>query len=116
MKVSHEGIGESVVTFYNSKQHPAAVGVPVKMSANGEVSACVSGDKFFGVCIACDSEFTAVQTAGYVKLGYTGATVPTVGFVSLAADGSGGAAVNASGREFLVIDVDKTSASAGVVL
>lgn len=115
MKVSHEGIGESVVTFYNSTEHPVADGEPVKMSANGEVAACESGDKFFGVCIACDTDFTAVQTAGYVKLGYTGETAPVVGFVSLAADGNGGAAVNTAGRELLVIDVDATNASIGIM-
>ena len=106
MKVSHEGIGESVVTFYNSLEHPALVGEPVKMSANGEVCACESGDKFFGICIACDEELAAVQTEGYIQVAYTGATVPSVGFVNLAADGKGGVTADTEGKEFLVVDVD----------
>lgn len=116
MKVSHEGIGENVVTFYNNTEHPVSAGEPVKMSANGEVCACENGDKFFGICIACDTDFTAVQTQGYIKLGYTGETVPTVGFVTFTADGKGKAVVNAEGREFLVVDVDKADASVGIVL
>ena len=45
MKVSFEGIGENIVTFYNSKTNPAAAGVSVKMSAACEAAKCAGGVK-----------------------------------------------------------------------
>ncbi len=115
MKVSFEGIGESVVTFYNSKTSAAAAGVPVRMSGNGEVSACADGERFFGYALSCDKDFAAVQTAGYIELGYTG-TAPTVGFTKLAANGSGGVKAAETGGEFLVIDVDTANKIVGLML
>lgn len=115
MKVSFEGIGESVVTFYNNKVAAAAGGVPVKMSGNGEVSACSDGDKFFGAALACDADFAAVQTDGYFELGYTG-TAPAVGFVKFVSNGAGGVKTAETGREFLVVDVDTVSKTIGLIL
>ena len=115
MKVSFEGIGESVVTFYNSTTSAATAGVPVKMSGNGEVSACTDGNRFFGYALSCDSDFAAVQTAGYIEFGYTG-TAPAVGFVKLAANGVGGVKVTETGGEFLVVDVDTVNKILGLML
>ena len=116
MKVSFEGIGENVITFYNDMLKPAELGNPVKMSANGEVSACSSADRFFGVCIDSDTDYAAVQTAGYIHVNYSGETAPTVGFVKLAADGNGGVAVNSAGNELVVIDVDTANSIIGIML
>jgi len=115
VKVSFEGIGESVVTFYNSKTAAASAGTPVKMSGNGEVSACADGNRFFGAALACDADFAAVQTGGYVKLVYSG-TAPTVGFVKLASDGDGGVKLAETGGEFLIIDVDTVGKTIGLML
>ncbi len=115
MKVSFEGIGESVVTFYNSAVSAATAGVTVKMSGNGEVSACEDGNRFFGYALACDTDFAAVQTAGYIELGYTG-TAPAVGFVKLAANGAGGVKADEAGEEFLVVDVDTANKILGLML
>ena len=115
MKVSFEGIGENIVTFYNSKTNPAAVGVPVKMSAACEAAKCGDGERFFGVAVAGDSEFAAVQTKGYVEMPYTG-TVPAVGFGKLAADAAGGVKTADAGSEFLIVDVDVTNKVVGFIL
>ncbi|MBP8640808.1 MAG: hypothetical protein KBI01_07925 [Oscillospiraceae bacterium] len=115
MKVSFEGIGESVVTFYNNKTTAAIGGAPVKMSGNGEVSACSDGDKFFGAALACDADFAAVQTDGYFELGYTG-SAPAVGFVKLVSNGAGGVKAAETGGEFLVVDVDTVSKIIGLIL
>lgn len=116
MKVSFEGIGETVVTFYNDTLSPAAAGDPVKISGNGEVCECANADKFCGICVFADGEFAAVQMKGYVKLAYSGETAPALGFSTLAADGNGGVCVNSSGVTYLVIDVDTTNGTAGVML
>ena len=115
MKVSFEGIGESVVTFYNSKTAAAGAGVPVKMSGNGEVCACADGDRFFAAALACDTDFAAVQTGGYVKLAYSG-TAPAVGFAKLVSNGDGGVKLAETGGEFLVVDVDTVGKTAGLML
>lgn len=114
MKVSFEGIGESVVTFYNSKTAAAGAGVPVKMSGNGEVSVCAEGERFFGVALACDPDFAAIQMNGYVELGYTG-TAPAVGFAKLVSNGAGGVKTAETGREFLIVDVDTVSKTIGLM-
>ena len=105
MKVSFEGIGENLVTFYNSASAPAAAGHTVKMSANGEVAACADGDVFCGVCSSCSDELAAVKTCGCIGMAYTG-TAPTLGYAKLASDANGGVKVSASGREYLVVEVD----------
>ncbi len=115
MKVSFHGIGENVVTFYNSKTNGAAAAVPVKMSGSGEVSKCLDGERFFGVSIDGDTEFVAVQTGGYAELSYTG-TAPAIGFVKLAANGAGGVKAAETGGEFLVIKLDTSSKLVGIML
>jgi len=115
VKVSFEGVGESVATFYNGSSAAASAGVPVKMSGNGEVSACSDGDRFFGVALSCDADFAAVQTAGYVELDYTG-TAPAVGYAKLAANGSGGVKAAETGGEFLIAEVDSTNKILGLML
>ncbi|MEA4896038.1 MAG: hypothetical protein VB064_12375 [Oscillospiraceae bacterium] len=115
MKVSFEGIGESVVTFFNSATGSATAGAPVLISANGEVSACADGDRFFGCALACDTDIAAIQTAGYIELAYSG-TNPAVGFVRLAANGSGGVKASEDGGEFLVVNVDTANKTLGLML
>lgn len=115
MKVSFEGIGENVVTFYNSKSATAVAGAPVKMSGNGEVSVCADGDRFFGAALACDADFAAIQTDGYVELGYTG-TAPAIGFAKLVSNGVGGVKRAEEGGEFLVVDLDTVSKTIGLML
>lgn len=116
MKVSFEGIGERIISFYNNSGLPARVGAPVKLSGNGEVSACADGDRLVGVAIACDEDFAAVQTGGFVLLPYSG-TAPAVGFGLLAADGVGGIkSVSSGGGEFLLVEVDEANKTVGFML
>lgn len=116
MKVSFEGIGESVVTFYNDGENTAVEGAPVAMSGNGTVSRSADGARFFGVALACEDGFAAVQTKGYVRLKYSG-TAPAVGFGKLAADGTGGVKTDAgTGGEFLIVDVDAGDMTLGFML
>lgn len=116
MKVSFEGIGESVVTFYNSSTNGAAAGKVVKMSGNGEVAACAAGDRFFGLALNCEGDFAAVQNEGYAVVSYSGTTDLSVGFAALSADGNGGVKSDKDGGEFLVIEVDTTNKKAGIML
>lgn len=115
MKVSFEGIGETVVTFCNDSTKEASAGGTVKMSGSGEVCACSDGDRFAGVAVSAGDDFAAVQMGGYIKIAYTG-TAPDVGYVNLVSDGSGSVKTGSSGGEYLVVDVDTAGGKVGFIL
>lgn len=117
MTVSFEGIGERVVTFYNTgeTEKAAAAGVPVTMSGSGEVRACAAGERFMGIALAADGSFAAVQTAGYVKAPCSG-TTPAPGYVRLAAGTGGTVTENSAGGEYLVLDADTAAGTVGFIL
>ncbi len=111
MKVSFDGFGENVLTF--ETQGTITAPAPVMLTANGKVGA--ASGAFCGICTAVRNGYAAVQVKGYVRVPYSG-TAPTVGFVKLKAS-DGKAVVDASnGREYLVIDVDTTAGTAGIIL
>lgn len=116
MKVSFEGIGESVVTFYNSSSNGAAAGQVVKISGNGEVATCAAGDRFFGLALSCEGDYAAVQNGGYAVVSYSGTTDLSVGFAALSANGTGGVKADEDGGEFLIIEVDTVNKKAGLML
>ena len=115
MKVSFEGIGECVATFYNNAAKGAQAASPVKMSGDGEVSTCVNGDRFFGAALTGEGDYCAVQTQGYFEFTYSG-TAPSFGFVKFTANGSGGVKVDAAGGELLVVKVDTAAKVVGIML
>jgi len=105
--VSFEGIGQWAATFACGGE--TAVGQVVKVSGNGEVSACADGEAFCGAVItaARDGAACSVALGGMVTLPYTG-TAPVLGWSALSANGEGGVKADSAGREYLVTDVDET--------
>lgn len=114
MSISFNGFGEKAATFKAAEG--LAAGVPVKVSANDTAAPCAAGDDFCGVAMNVSGGYAAVQLSGFAVLPYTGATAPAVGYSELAADGSGGVKVLAGGRSLLVVNVDTTAKTAGIVL
>lgn len=112
MKVSFEGIGELIATFYNNG---AENGYPVKLSAGGEVTSCASGERFMGIAVAPGGEYTGVVIGGCVTLPYSGAA-PAVGHSKLSADGSGGVKADSAGTEYVVLDVDTIGKTVCIIL
>lgn len=76
MTVSFKGWKERVATFEAASDLEA--GSVVKVSGNGQVSACSAGDKFAGVVLSCRGGFAAVQLEGYAEISYSG-TAPAAG-------------------------------------
>lgn len=114
MAVSFGGFNESLATFYASGTLSA--GIPVKNSANREVSDCAAGNIFCGVCREVFGAHTTVQLSGYARVKYSGAA-PALGYTQLAADGSGGVkAVSSSGKFYTVLEVDSASSTIGLLL
>ena len=95
MNVSFNGFNENTVTF--EANGTINVGAPVMITANGKVSA--ANGAFCGIC-------TVVP--------YTNA--PSVGFSKISAGSGKITADSTNGREFLVIDVDTTAKTAGIML
>lgn len=115
MSVSFNGFNEKLLTFKCAAEITA--GYPVKISANGTVAACASGDELCGVAVESDSSYSSVKLCGVVTLPYTGSTAPSLGYTSLAADGAGGVSVPASGgRTYLVLSLDSTAGTVTFML
>ncbi len=111
MNVNFNGYGENVVTF-SADESITEAGVPVKMSADGTVAVCESGEAFCGVCVGVRNGYAAVQLSGYVTMNADSKIA--VGYKSLAASSDGAVAVNTAGREYLV--VDSSADSVGFIL
>ena len=54
MKVSFEGLGEKVATFWNAPDNAAVAGKVVKIPEACTVKLCADGDKVAGVCVDAD--------------------------------------------------------------
>ncbi|SFP19136.1 hypothetical protein SAMN05216343_10449 [Oscillibacter sp. PC13] len=111
MKLSYEGIGQWAATFACSG---VSEGEMVKLSANGTVAGCGDGDGFCGMVLSLSrgGDACAVALGGMVTAGYTVETdgaAPSLGWATLASDGSGGVKAAASGRSYLVVDVDTSA-------
>ncbi|MBR5272482.1 MAG: hypothetical protein IKU25_03695 [Clostridia bacterium] len=113
MNVSFSGFNEKSITF--EANDSVKIGAPVKVSANGTVSACGQGDVFCGVATDVRGGYATVQTSGYVKIKYS-ADAPTLGYTTLVAGSDGSVSVDESGRTYLVTYVDTTESTVGFML
>ena len=111
MNVNFNGYNENVATFMADSKL-TTTGVPVKISADGTVAPCTSGEKFCGFCVGVRDGYAAVQLSGYVTV--TTTSKLALGYTKLAGDGKGSIVANESGREYLVIN--STATDAGIIL
>lgn len=105
-KVSFEGIGEVLATFYAGEDVTA--GQVVKLSGDSQVAACAAGEAFCGVAVSVKTGCAAVQVEGFAEVPCADGAV-TVGRIALTADGSGGvktAGSDETGTEVLVVSTD----------
>lgn len=101
MNVSFKGYNEKCVTFEADTTVTAPL-TPVKITADGKVSACADGDEFCGVAINTDGGYASVALSGYVELPVSGAVAH--GFQPLAAAAGGKIKSDAAkGRKLLVV-------------
>ena len=99
MNVSFSGFNEKSATFNCTES--VAAGKAVKVSENGTVAPCTSGDVFCGIATDVRSNCATVQLEGYIRASYSG-SAPALGYTALAADGNG--------------DVDTTDNTVGFML
>lgn len=111
-KVSFEGIGQSVATFFAGEGVKA--GTVVKLSGAATVAPCAAGERFCGVANTDAKDGCAgVQVKGFAVVACADETV-TAGYATLTADGDGGvkkAGTADQGGEYLVVAVDGGSAT-----
>jgi hypothetical protein len=102
-KVSFEGIGEVVATFYAGEGVKA--GQVVKIGGDSSVAPCAAGECFCGVATSVKAGCAGVQVEGFAAVSCGDSSV-TVGKVALAADGNGGVKKTAGGQEYWVVADD----------
>lgn len=102
MKVSFDGIGDSLITFMNDGVKKGEV---CKVSASGTVAPCAAGNDMDGMVIFAEGEYAGVRMHGFVTAAYTG-TAPAVGRAILVANGTGGVKTADSGEKYIVVDKD----------
>ncbi len=112
MHVSFEEIGRISATF---TADTATVGGVCALVDNGKIGAATDGGSFIGVVESFRAGAAGVQLHGFAEVVYTG-SAPALGFVTLAANGSGGVKTAASGRSCLVIAVDTAAKTAVIEL
>lgn len=112
MKVAFEEIGHMSATFLAASGKQGQV---CKVTANGTVAPCADGDVFCGVMEGARKGVSGVQLHGFAEVGYTG-TAPSLGYVNLVANGSGGVKVSSAGRAHLVVSVDSAAMTAIIEL
>jgi len=112
--VSFRNIDANGISFLSALTRGTDEGKVVKVSANGTVGLCSATDNFIGVVKTIDpsDKLAVVQSEGFVTLDYTG-SAPSLGFVALEADGTGGVQIVATpalgDTYYWVVDVDTTN-------
>ena len=102
-KVSFEGIGEVVATFYAGEGVKA--GQVVKIGGDSSVAPCAAGECFCGVATSVKAGCAGVQVE--VKSPYSWRhSSEQGGKVALAAEGTGGVKKAAGGQEYWVVADD----------
>jgi hypothetical protein len=112
MKAAFEEIGSMIVTFAASDGQAGQV---CAMAENATVAPCTDGQVFIGVMEESRAGFAGVRIHGFAEVAYTG-SAPGLGYVKLAANGSGGVKVSEAGREHLVVSVDENAGKAIIEL
>ena len=117
MKVSFLGLGEVTATFGHEEEEKVTAGKLVKLSSQGIVAPCVDKDSFIGVCTGEDGDCVAIQLRGYADIPMADTGGPTaVGFQKLSSDANGKIKADTAGREYLVLALDNTNKTVGILL
>lgn len=105
MNINFNGYSENAVTFLTTDG--VEKNMLVKVTSNGTVAPCASGDTFCGVCVDVRGGYATVVTSGYVNMP-ANKTI-AVGYQKLSASSATAVTSGTSGREYLVVESDTTS-------
>lgn len=111
MNLAFSGLGEVVGTFSGSVE----VGDIITIGANASVTKAVADKDIMGVCVSTRGKLVGIAIRGTCELAYTG-TAPNVGYNLLNTSGDNAIKVSASGKSFLVLNVDTVTKKVVVLL
>ena len=121
MNISFEGFNEQTITFEAAQG--TQKGDLVCMEGNGKVSKALNGENIIGVVNTIRDGYAGVQISGFAKVAYTGNI--SAGYNTLLCGGgnalriavtSGANADTSTGRQYLVVEADTLTQTAGVIL
>lgn len=119
MSISFEGFNEKVLTFEKDTGAVAA-GDPVKISGNGKVSKCSTGEKFCGFAVSVRDNLVGVQISGYREVDYTeGSELDdpeiSLGYSTVTAGANDSLAAATAGNTIMVVSMDTTNKVMGFI-
>ena len=113
MEISFEGIGQVAATFAAADN--IQPGMAVALTGDSTVGLGKAGDAPCGMVLSVKNGMTAVQVSGMAKVGYSG-TAPTVGYGTIAGDGTGKIKTATSGLNCLILSVNTADSTAVIKL
>jgi hypothetical protein len=113
MNIAFDGIHEVVATFL--AEDGLVPGQVVKVTANGTVGPCSSGDGFCGQVLSLRQGAAAVQLGGFLQVSCANGC-PSLGKAAVVSDGSGGIKTGNGGLVVQVVSVDNDSKTATIYL
>lgn len=110
--ISYNGFNNNFLTFKTNTEIQA--NKPVKIVSDDAVEVCKNGEVICGVTATCSDDAVSVQLNGYVELPCNDSNI-TLGYTELCADSDGGVK-KGTGRQVLVLKIDKTEKICGFIL
>lgn len=113
--LDYNGINQTILSF--TAGSGCEEGKLCRLSGSAMVKGCSEGEAFHGLVQRIyPGNLSGVVLRGVVRVSYSG-TAPAVGWTKLAADGNGGVKADSeSGREYLVLKVDKSAGTTEIYL
>ncbi|WMJ23726.1 hypothetical protein RBG61_03430 [Paludicola sp. MB14-C6] len=111
MSQMYNGLNEAIATFNGN----AEIGELITIASNGVAIKAASDKDIIGVCISKRCELNGIQLRGAVTVNYTG-TAPVLGYNNLQTASPTSVKVSASGRAYLVLNVDSTTKQVTILL
>lgn len=111
MSQMYNGLNEAIATFEGNP----AIGDLVTIASNGVVIATATDKDIIGVCVSKRRELVGVQLKGAITVTYTG-TAPTLGYCNLQTAAATSVKVSATGKSYLVLNVDTTAKQVTILL
>ncbi len=114
MSIKYNGYNSHCLTMENTNAVPGSL---VAIDKSGRAYHASNGDKFIGVCVSVREKKAVVQTHGYISHAYQ--EKPTYGVGSFCVGTNNTllcSNIDAGGRPAIVLEIDETNKTAGIIL
>lgn len=114
MSIKYNGYNSHCLTMENTNAVPGSL---VAIDKNGRACLASTGNKFIGVCVSVRDKKAVIQTHGYIS--HTYKEKPSYGVSSFCVGDNNTllyATIEAGGRPAIVVEIDETNKTAGIIL